>query len=100
MIDIIINSIQSNPKKLFLALHTRVKSLAFGTRNSNEDDSSTDDDASTNSDSSNQLTNPTAHELATYTYTLQYLFCLACGYLEKASIEPCTSGPTIVASRK
>jgi hypothetical protein len=89
----IVTDIPSDPKKLFLALRTRVESLAFGTRNNHEDNSSSDDDASTNSDSRNQSTNPTAHKLATYTYTLQYAFCLARGHLEGASIEPCTSGP-------
>jgi hypothetical protein len=89
----IVTDIPSDPKKLFLALRTRVESLAFGTRNNHEDDSSSDDDSNTNSDSSNQSTILTAHELATYTYTLQYPFCLARGHLEGASIEPCTSGP-------
>jgi hypothetical protein len=89
----IVTDIPSNQKKLFLALRTRVESLAFGSRNNHEDDSSSDDDSSTNSDSSNQSTIPTAHDLATYTYTLQYAFCLARGHLEGASIEPCTSGP-------
>jgi hypothetical protein len=88
----IVTDIPSDPKKLFLALRTRVKSLAFGTRNNHEDSSSSNDDSSTNSDSSNQSTIPTAHNLATYTYTLQYAFCLARGHLEGASIEPCTSG--------
>jgi hypothetical protein len=92
MLDIVID-IPSNPKKLFLAIRTRVESLAFGTRNNHDGNSGSNDDSSTSSDSSNQSTSPTAHELATYTYTLQYAFCLARGYLEGASIEPCTSGP-------
>jgi hypothetical protein len=92
MLDIV-TDIPNDPKKLFLALRTRVESLAFGSRNNQDDDSCSDDASSTNSDASSQSTNPTAHELATYTHTLQYAFCLARGYLEGASIEPCTSGP-------
>ena len=87
MLDIAVD-IPSDLKKLFLALRTRVESLAFPTKNNHGDDSSTDSDTS-----SDETTNLSVHELATYTYTLQHAFCLAHGFLEGASIEPCTSGP-------
>ncbi len=87
MLDIAVE-IPSDPKKLFLALCSRVESLTFPTKNNHDNDSSTDSDAS-----SDETTNLSAHELATYTYTLQYAFCFAHGSLNGASIEPCTSGP-------
>ena len=85
MFDIAVD-IPTDPMKLYLALRTRVESLAFGNNNHK-------DDSSTESVSSNELTPLSSHELATYTYTLQYAFCLAHGYLEGAPVEPCTSGP-------
>jgi hypothetical protein len=85
MFDIAVH-IPSDPMKLFLALRTRIDSLAFGTNNH-------DDESSTDSASSNEPTPLSTHELATYTYTLQYAFCLAHGHLEGAPFEPCTSGP-------
>jgi hypothetical protein len=87
MFDIVVD-IPTDPMKLFLALRTRVESLTFGTKNNHDDDAN-----SINSNSSDASANLSAHELATYTYTLQYAFCLAHGYLEGASVEPCTSGP-------
>ena len=88
MFDIVVDMPTTNPKQPFLALRTRVESLTFGTKNNHEDDSS-----SVNSNSSDVSTNLSAHELATYTHTLLYAFCLAHGYLDGASAEPCTSGP-------